>query len=330
MLNMGSWFENKDNFHTAICAPHKSQMHERGMMINMELQIKNVSKKYGNFQALQNFNFTFQEGVYGLLGPNGAGKSTLMNIITNNLLPSEGEIIVNGNSIKQLGENYLKKIGYVPQHQSIYPTFTGNRFLYYMATLKGLSRVQAEREVPEVLELLNLTEYANKRLGGYSGGMKQRILIAQGLLGAPEILILDEPTAGLDPKERIRIRNIISKVAINKTVIYATHVVQDIETIARELLLLKKGKLIDSGLPEALLEKVKPYVFEVVVEIDQVENLETEYRIGNITKAENGKLCVRLLGEKPPISLEYSCPRPTLEDVYLYEFGDESVNMLSV
>lgn len=289
----------------------------------MELQLKNISKKYGNLLALQNFNFTFSEGVYGLLGPNGAGKSTLMNMISNILIPSEGEILVNGENIIQMGVKYLKKIGYVPQQQNIYPTFSGNRFLYYMATLKGMSNEQAKKEVPYLLEQLNLTEHANKKLGAYSGGMKQRILIAQGLLGSPEILILDEPTAGLDPKERIRIRNIISKVSMDKTVIYATHVVSDIETIAKEILLLKKGNLIDVGLPETLLEKVKSHVFEVEVGAEMIEKFEKEYRIGNISKAESGNLCVRMIGQLPPKDIDYSIPRPTLEDVYLYEFGED-------
>jgi ABC-type multidrug transport system ATPase subunit len=287
----------------------------------MELQLKDISKKYGSLTALREFNFAFREGVYGLLGPNGAGKSTLMNIITNNMLPSTGEVSADGVNIVRLGVKYLKKIGYVPQQQNLYPTFSGNRFLYYMAALKGIRKEDAGREIPGILEQLNLSEYANKKIGDYSGGMKQRLLIAQSLLGSPRILIMDEPTVGLDPEERIHIRNIISRISTNKIVIYATHVVSDVETIAEKILLLKKGRLVTAGLTDALLERMKPYVFEVEAGADQLEGLEQEYRIGNIAKAEGGRFCVRLVGEHPPQNMDYIVPRPSLEDAYLYEFG---------
>ncbi|HBJ11132.1 MAG TPA: ABC transporter ATP-binding protein [Ruminococcaceae bacterium] len=210
----------------------------------MELMLSGVTKNYGHFTALQDFTYVFKEGVYGLLGPNGAGKSTLMNLITGNLSPDRGEILLNGKSIKDLGISYLKHIGFVPQQQNLYPTFTGKRFLYYMAALKGMDKKRADLEIPEILNMLNLTKQQDKKIREYSGGMKQRLLIGQALLDHPSILIFDEPTAGLDPKERIGIRNIISGFSEDRIVIFATHVVSDVEKAATEVLFLKDGLLL--------------------------------------------------------------------------------------
>ena len=210
----------------------------------MELMLSGVTKNYGHFTALQDFTYVFKEGVYGLLGPNGAGKSTLMNLITGNLSPDRGEILLNGKSIKDLGISYLKHIGFVPQQQNLYPTFTGKRFLYYMAALKGMDKKRADLEIPEILNMLNLTKQQDKKIREYSGGMKQRLLIGQALLDHPSILIFDEATAGLDPKERIGIRNIISGFSEDRIVIFATHVVSDVEKAATEVLFLKDGLLL--------------------------------------------------------------------------------------
>ena len=210
----------------------------------MELMLSGVTKNYGHFTALQDFTYVFKEGVYGLLGPNGAGKSTLMNLITGNLSPDRGEILLNGKSIKDLGISYLKHIGFVPQQQNLYPTFTGKRFLYYMAALKGMDKKRADLEIPEILNMLNLTKQQDKKIREYSGGMKQRLLIGQALLDHPSILIFDEPTAGLDPKERIGIRNIISGFSEDRIVIFATHVVSDVEKAATVVLFLKDGLLL--------------------------------------------------------------------------------------
>ncbi len=214
----------------------------------MELKLSKVTKRYGQFTALDRFEYCFHEGIYGLLGPNGAGKTTLMNLMTGNLLPDEGCICLDGTDIQKLGIRYLKNIGFVPQQQNLYPTFTGKRFLYYMAALKGVDKKTAKLEIPELLKKLNLTEHQNKKIREYSGGMKQRLLMAQALLGDPAILILDEPTAGVDPKERIEIRNIIKELSGDKLILFATHVVSDIEKAADEILLLKRGKLL--ALPE--------------------------------------------------------------------------------
>lgn len=235
----------------------------------MELELSQVTKRYGQFTALDRFEYCFHEGIYGLLGPNGAGKTTLMNLMTGNLLPDEGCICLDGTDIRKLGVRYLKNIGFVPQQQNLYPSFTGKRFLYYMAALKGVHKKTAKKEIPELLDRLNLTEHQNKKIREYSGGMKQRLLMAQALLGDPAILILDEPTAGVDPKERIEIRNIIKELSGNKLILFATHVVSDIEKAADEVLLLKNGKLL--ALPEYLdgwhqgklsLEDIYLHVFE--------------------------------------------------------------------
>ena len=196
----------------------------------MELEIENVSHTYKNGKkALSEISTSLTPGVYGLLGPNGAGKSTLMNIITDNLRPTAGEVSLDGNVIWKNSNAYRARLGYMPQQQGLYSSFTGTRFLWYMAALKGLSHREAKTRVNELLELVNLKDAADRRIGGYSGGMKQRLLIAQALLNEPDVLVLDEPTAGLDPKERIRIRNFISEIAADKIVLLATHVVTDVE-----------------------------------------------------------------------------------------------------
>lgn len=222
------------------------------------LSLNGVNKHYGAKHALIDFDYEFTEGVYGLLGPNGAGKSTLMNIITQNIpMDPDGEILWNGGDIYKLQAKYRRKIGFMPQQQELYPSFTASRFVGYLAALKGIKKEKIESEVERVLDLVGLSEQADQKLGGFSGGMKQRVLIAQALLGNPKLLILDEPTAGLDPKQRVIARNLISSLANDKIVIISTHIVSDIETIADRILLIKQGELIDEGTVPELCEKVK-------------------------------------------------------------------------
>ena len=223
----------------------------------MELRIEGLTKQYGQKKALDAFSVTFTEGLYGILGANGAGKSTLMNLITDNISRTSGEILFDVTDILKLGKAFRTKVGYMPQQQGFYEQFSGRAFLHYMAELKEIPRKQAKVQVEELLKLVNLDGDAHRKVGGYSGGMKQRLLLAQALLGDPSILILDEPTAGLDPKERIRLRNYIADLGRNKIVLLATHIVSDIETIAGQVVLMQDGKLVRQGSVEELLEEMK-------------------------------------------------------------------------
>ena len=223
----------------------------------MELRIEGLTKQYGQKKALDAFSVTFTEGLYGILGANGEGKSTLMNLITDNISRTSGEILFDGTDILKLGKAFRTKVGYMPQQQGFYEQFSGRAFLHYMAELKEIPRKQAKVQVEELLKLVNLDGDAHRKVGGYSGGMKQRLLLAQALLGDPSILILDEPTAGLDPKERIRLRNYIADLGQNKIVLLATHIVSDIETIAGQVVLMQDGKLVRQGSVEELLEEMK-------------------------------------------------------------------------
>ena len=219
------------------------------------LEIKNITKKYGDKTALENVSMTLTEGVYGLLGPNGAGKSTLMNIITDNLKADSGEVSWNGLGIERLKKEYRKILGYAPQQQGLYETFTGNRFLSYMGTLKEIPKNEIKNEIQRVTNYVNLAQVIHKPIGTNSGGMKQRLLIAQAMMGNPKLIIMDELTAGLDPKERVRIREKISQLAEGKIIMIATHVVSDIESIAKEIVVIKEGHMIDKDSVVSLCRK---------------------------------------------------------------------------
>ncbi|MBR2175325.1 MAG: ABC transporter ATP-binding protein [Clostridia bacterium] len=286
----------------------------------MELKIENISKSYKKGKkALCDFSVTLNTGVYGLLGANGAGKSTLMNIITDNLKADSGEIYYNGANVRKLGKKYRSVLGYMPQQQGLYDDFTANRFLWYMAALKGLDKKTAKQQITKLLKQVNLQNDAHKRLGDFSGGMKQRILIAQALLGSPEILILDEPTAGLDPRERIRIRNFISEIADNKIVILVTHVVSDIECIADKVILMKDGKLIKNDSPSGLIASITDKVFELPCQKSELEALQKEYSYGNVIQRKD-EMLFRIVGDDCPKNFRKSRNDISLEDVYLYYF----------
>lgn len=222
------------------------------------LEIKNLSKRYGKSkQVLDQVSLTLTEGVYGLLGPNGAGKSTLMNIITGNLMPEEGTILWNGEDIRRLGAGYRAILGYAPQQQGLYEFFTGRRFLSYMAALKGIGKSELKEEISRVASYVNLESVLDKSIGTFSGGMKQRLLVAQAMLGDPRLIILDEPTAGLDPRERVRLREKIAEAAKDKILLIATHVVPDVEPIAKEIIFLKEGRVIAKDTVVALCESYR-------------------------------------------------------------------------
>lgn len=222
----------------------------------MELRLTEVTKKYGEKVALNHFSYVFQAGIYGILGANGAGKSTMMNLITDNLRRDGGSITFDGEDIQKLGLTYRRILGYMTQQQGLYEGMTAESFLVYMARLKEIPRKAVSGEVDRVLEMTNLTDIRHKKVGSFSGGMKQRVMLAQALLGNPKVLILDEPTAGLDPRERARLRGHISRLAQDRIVLLATHIVSDIEAIAKDILLLKRGRLLRSGTAAELIDSL--------------------------------------------------------------------------
>lgn len=223
-----------------------------------QLELIKINKHYGKKQALQDFSFTFTNGIYGLLGPNGAGKSTLMHLITDNLLPDRdgGCILWNGKSIRELGKTFRQQLGFMPQQQELYSNMTARVFLSYIAALKCIPPKEAHWQIEKVLEQVELSDVSDKHIGSFSGGMKQRVLIASTILGDPSLIIMDEPTAGLDPKQRVLIRHLTQELAKNKIIIISTHIVSDIESIAKEIVMIQSGKLLISGNVEELVQHV--------------------------------------------------------------------------
>lgn len=299
----------------------------------MALEVRSLSKNYGKVQALKNVSFKIGTGVYGLLGPNGAGKSTMIRIITGSMRASSGEVLYNGSRIRENEKAYKKILGYVPQRQGMYDSFTAARFLEYMAVLKELKRKKIPEEVERVLKIVGLQEDALRRLGGFSGGMKQRVLIAQALLGDPRIIILDEPTAGLDPKERIKIRNFISRIGENRTILLATHVVSDVESIAREILLLGDGVLKEKGTPRELCAMLDGSVFECILPGQEgFDRVEAQFPVSNVLELPDGRIAVRVIGSGREVRKnlgQYGVREvfPNLQEVYLSLFDKRQVTV---
>ena len=285
----------------------------------MKLSFENISKLYGDTVALQQIDLTLGSGVYGLLGPNGAGKTTLMRIMTDLLAPSTGRVLLDGQDIAVMGAAFRKKLGYLPQDFGVYPNFTAEQFLLYIARLKGLSKFDAKRQTDNLLRMVGLEDKKQKKLKGFSGGQRQRVGIAQALLGDPEILVLDEPTAGLDPEERIRFRGIISDLSQQKLVLLSTHIVSDLEAVANEIILLRKGVVLELEKPSVLLERLNGQVWLVTVPAADETALTKQYTCSNVMHTD-GKSVIRLLSKSAPRP-DAVPTAPNMEDMYLYYFG---------
>jgi len=285
----------------------------------MKLSFEHISKLYGDTVALQQIDLTLGSGVYGLLGPNGAGKTTLMRIMTDLLAPSTGRVLLDGQDIAVMGAAFRKKLGYLPQDFGVYPNFTAEQFLLYIARLKGLSKFEAKRQTDGLLHMVGLEDKKQKKLKGFSGGQRQRVGIAQALLGDPEILVLDEPTAGLDPEERIRFRGIISDLSQQKLVLLSTHIVSDLEAVANEIILLRKGVVLSMQKPASLLEQLNGQVWLVTVPAVDEAALTKQYTCSNVMHTD-GKSVIRLLSESAPRP-DAVPTAPNMEDLYLYYFG---------
>lgn len=288
----------------------------------MELIIDRITKQYKNKIAVDRLSLTLTKGVYGLLGANGAGKTTLMRMLCGILKPTSGEIKFNGIDVSE--ENYRDVLGYLPQEFGYYPEFSAQDFMYYMASLKGLTKSQAKAKTAELIELVSLSDVAKKKIKTFSGGMKQRLGIAQALLSNPKILILDEPTAGLDPKERVRFRNVISELGKDRIVLLSTHIVSDVENIANTILVMKDGQILHSGRPQHIIEAIDGKVFECTTDSKTAKNLIENYSVVNF-RVEGENIFLRLVCSKKPLDSAVNVSA-TLEDLYLYYFSEVNSN----
>jgi ABC-2 type transport system ATP-binding protein len=290
----------------------------------MKLVMDQVGKRYHHdFWGLRDFTLDLNSGILGLLGPNGAGKSTLMRILATITKPTEGIVTWNGVNISRQPDTLRAVVGYLPQDFGVYPNLTAREFLEYMAAIKGLSGSVARRRIEELLEVVNLVEARNRPLKGFSGGMKQRVGIAQALLNDPELLIVDEPTVGLDPEERVRFRNLLSDLAGERIVILSTHIVSDVEATATDIVLIHKGRLLIHASPEDLLRWVEGRVWEWIVPASALSELRERYVISNTLRRSNG-IHLRIVSDTVPGPGAIQVTTPSLEDAYLYFIARES------
>ena len=282
----------------------------------MEIQFDSIAKCYKGKYALKDFSATLGEGVFGLLGENGAGKTTLISILVGILRADGGTVRADGRDVGAQGRAFLADLGYMPQYPVFYRDFTVGDFLLYMGALKSLSPALARSRAAELLDTVNLSDARDKKIGALSGGMRQRLGIAQAMLSDPKVLVLDEPTAGLDPGERIRFRNLISRFAPGRTILLATHIVPDVECIATEILLLRRGKLLMQGAPSALEQSIAGKVWEVTADLEQSRRLAERCCIGNM-KQDGPLFSLRIVSDECPCAGARPA-RPNLEDVFLY------------
>lgn len=287
----------------------------------MELLLDRLTKHYGNKIAVDCVSAILNPGVYGLLGANGAGKTTLMRMLCAILESTSGEVQFDGRDVVSMGADYRNVLGYLPQDFGFYPNYSAREFLMYVAALKGIPKAVAKIRTGELLEVVGLSNVTNKKIKTFSGGMKQRVGIAQALLNNPQILILDEPTAGLDPKERVRFRNLLSEYAGDKIVILSTHIVSDIEVIADEVLLMKKGKFVLQGTVQELTKKAKGKVWELTVSPAEARKWQARTTVANL-RHEGSDIVLRIVSDNKPSERAVPC-EATLEDLYLYYFPTE-------
>jgi len=290
----------------------------------MELSIECLSKRFGSKIAVNNISVTLQPGVYGLLGANGAGKTTLMRMVCDVLKPTSGRILYNGKEIEQLGEHYRSYLGYLPQDFGYYPDFTAKEYLDFIVAIKGIDTVTAKKKIAELLEIVNLSDVAGKKIRTFSGGMKQRLGIAQAVINDPHILVLDEPTAGLDPKERMRFRNLIAELAKDKIVILSTHIVSDIDYIADDILMMKKGSLILNCSTEDAIHSMNGKVWNCKLHQSQIDEISERLRVVNLHHEQGNEVLLRIVSDTQPTRGAVNVP-PTLDDLYLYHFQDEEI-----
>lgn len=290
------------------------------------LVVNNVSKKYGDFLALEEINLEFNNGVYALLAPNGAGKTTLIKMLTTLIFPTKGEILYNGTDIISLDDEYRDKIGYLPQDFGYYRNYTPTKFLLYLAALKGIEENKAKEKIKELLKLVALEDVANKKMKKFSGGMIQRVGVAQALLNNPKILILDEPTAGLDPKERVRFRNLLSDLSRDRIVIISTHIVSDIEFISNEVIMIKDHKVLFKDSIENICNTLNGMVYETTMSFQE----SLDFRKNNIVlseKQEGGMVKIRFINEDKNDNHKnkdmWIGVIPNIEDIFLYQYLDE-------
>jgi ABC-2 type transport system ATP-binding protein len=288
----------------------------------MELIIDSISKQYGTgVWGVRDFSLSLQPGILGLVGPNGAGKSTLMRILATITKPTSGKIIFNGIDLLQDPNQIREVLGYLPQDFGIYPNLNAVEFLEYLAAVKGLDKRSASQRIDELLQVVNLGEVRKHLLGGYSGGMKQRIGIAQALLNDPRLLIVDEPTAGLDPEERIRFRNLLSDLSGDRIVILSTHIVSDVEASATRIAVIRKGRLLIDAMPEELLQEVEGKVWEWIVSSGDLPSIKQQYAISGTVRHRDG-VEVRIISASSPDGNAHLTP-PRLEDAYLHLIADK-------